>query len=1062
MVSPRAAVRASVVALALAGAGCGAKPATGLVVVVDADPQLASRLGSIRVRTFAPTGLTPIDEQVFAVGLVRSRFPVSFGVSPREGSTQVRVEVTGLEVGREIVFARAATRYIEGRVLTLPITLWGACADQVACASPVNTCGPTGVCGATTAVDPATLTDYTPGAATPCPSNMVRSMGSCVVPPDASTTDSPAADAVDAPAVDAGTMDAPVDTPSVDTPSVDVPPDAPSVDVPDVPSVDAPDVPTVDAPDVPAVDVPVVPVDVPADVPAVDAGVDVVDAGPTCAAGLTRCATRCVDLATDGEHCGACGRACATGDLCTSGTCGLSVVSLAAGLRHTCAVLHNGNTRCWGGSLTNDLANNDPRMFSTPQFAAAPLGAREVGAGAGLGCVRYSPANRVMCWGDNEVGSVGVNATGAPREATQDVEFFDGTTLTGVTSLALHASHVCALHGTGGNVACWGANGRGQLGDGSATNRAYAVLASTSATVPLANVVGVAVSVTASYALTRAGEVYAWGGNVSRELGIAMSMGTSRPYAAVVPLSVQARRVVAGGSNACIIGTDNRLYCWGANDFGQLGPSAGPQLPREIEVGGTVTDVAVGRNFICAIRSDRSVHCLGANRYGQLGNDPPLDRNTVVAVGTIRNAIAIAAGTDHACALREGNVVSCWGSDRLGQTGSGRVLFRAAPQITPTIDGGVTGLAGLEGGTCARRPDNNVVCWGVNARGELGDGTLFAHGTPRPVLNEAGGNLLGVSQIVGGAASACARIPGGFMACWGANDEGTLGTGSFTDERYPETLTILPDVTSMGLRYATACAVHNSGMLSCWGRNASAQAGSMAAGASVNAPRQVYDSGFSTVAPGLTHTCALRADGKVVCFGSGDRGELGDGTLSRRDAPPTPGSADVQVGSPSGGSSGRLTHPFNSVASGARFSCGITQDRTAVRCWGDNTLAQLGRGPVDTSTHPDALPVEGLPSSLIDVITAGRNHACAVTGQRVYCWGDNAYGATGASAATPTLRATLVAGVARAVTVAAGASHTCAINPDLGTFCWGLDGDGQLGGTVPIYRTMPVDVAGVR
>jgi len=1071
-------------ALALLGAGCGSDPATGLVVVVDADPLLAQRLGSIRVQTFAATGLVPIDEQVFAVGL-RSRFPISFGVAPRPGSTQVRVEVTGIESARPIVFARVATRYVAGRVLTLPITLWGACADQLACPSPGMTCGPAGPCGANAAVDPAALTDYTPSATTPCPSGMVRDNGRCVPVPDVLTIDAPTADVgadagpadvpstdagpADAPSTDASTMDASVDVIATDVITADIPPDV----RPDVPPIDAPDVPPIDAPDVPDVGAPDAPVDVPA--PDLGAAPDVVDAGasdvvPDCATGLVRCGDVCVDLNSSGGHCGACGRTCGTGDLCLTGQCGLTVVSLAAGLRHTCAVLHNGNTRCWGGSLTNDLANNDPRMFSTPQFAAAPVGAREVGAGAGLGCVRYGSSNRVMCWGDNDVGAVGAGVIGGgPREATTNVSLSEGGTLVDVTALALHAAHVCALAGAVGNVRCWGANGRGQLGDGTTTHRSAAVLASTAASTPLADVTDVAVSVTASYALTRAGEVYAWGGNVSRELGVASVTGNARSFAAAVPGLPSARRVFAGGANACIISaTTNLLYCWGANDTQQLGAGTGPQLPRQIDVGGTVTDVAVGQGFLCAVRSDRSVHCLGANRYGQLGAEPRVDRPAVVAVGTIRDALAITAGTDHACALREGNVVTCWGSDRLGQTGSGRTLFRAAPALTPTFTGGASAIAAMEGGTCARRTDGSVVCWGANARGELGDGTILSRGVAQPVLNEAGGGLLAVRELVGGAASACARVPGtgsGLMACWGANDEGTLGVGTFADERYPEAITALPGVASMGLRYATACAVQDNGALSCWGRNTSGQGGSGASGAAYHTPRTVYPDGFAAAAPGLTHTCARRTDGAVVCFGSGDRGELGDGTLARRDAPVSPTSTAVQVGSANPVGGGRMVHAFASVASGARFSCGVTAGGAGVRCWGANNLSQLGRGSSDTGPHSDASPVEGLPAATIDAVTVGSNHACALAGQQVYCWGDNAFGATGRAVmtpSTPTLRAAQVPGLGRAVVVAAGSFHTCAINPDEGVYCWGLNADNQLGSDVPMYRSTPVDVAGVR
>lgn len=1041
----RAGLLAPFVALVVAGAGCGNDPATGLVVVVDADPAIAARVGAIRVQTFEPAGTNAIDTQLFEIG-VRYRFPVSFGVTPRPGSAQVRVEAAGIDRtnATPFVFARATTRYVEGRVLTLSLVLWGACADRPTPCPLGTTCTSAGECDLRAAiVDPTNLPTYTASADAQCPPGMVRDRGVCVSPPDAGArSDVPATDtpATDVPATDAGpTEDATTDVPV---------------------TIDAPDVTDVPA-DLPAMDAP------PTDVPVMDVPPDARDAGPdvSCTASQTLCSGRCVNLSGDPFNCGACGAACGGGAPCLTGTCAQVIVGLAAGGRSTCTLQRGGGVQCWGSNATGELGSDVHAMSSRPEPALVTASATDIVLGTGFGCVRHSAQRNVQCWGDNTYGTVGIGTPGGPpRSASGSVLQAGGGSLGNVTALAAGDSHVCALR-EDSTVRCWGRNVYGELGDGTVNDATTAVLVLGGSST-LRDVIAVAAGANTTYAITSAGSLLAWGRNDRSELGDAAFTGASRRAPTVVPGLTDVRTVRAGHGTACAVtGEERSLFCWGANDGQQLGATpATVTVPRRMALPQPVRDVAVGRGFLCALLVDGSVQCAGANGQAQLGDGTLVGRGVFAVATGVVGALSIAAGAEHACIRGPSNASYCWGSDRFGQTGSGRLLYTQTPRAVPMQPaGGVAGISAFETGSCMRTPSNTAYCWGYNRRGELGDGATAPSGTPRPVLNDVGGLALeGVRSIVSAGAATCTNLlpaTTSLMVCWGANDGGVLGNGSMGDRNRAVGVRGLTGVLAMGMRHQTACAVTTGGALHCWGANEQGQAAGMSAGRTFYAPTMLYAGGFEGAAPGFDHTCALRTDGGVVCWGNGDRGQLGDGTTARRDPPARPEDTSLHVSYPAGGTV-RTIPAFAEVASGARFSCGITVSRAEVRCWGSNTLGQLGPGTPDDGVHADAQPVASLPSGrTFFQITAGANHACVRTNAgEVYCWGDNAYGAMGDNVFGA--RGVLITfpSLGPIVNITAGTFHTCAHHATTGVSCWGLNTDGQLGTTDLLVRTSAVRV----
>jgi alpha-tubulin suppressor-like RCC1 family protein len=174
------------------------------------------------------------------------------------------------------------------------------------------------------------------------------------------------------------------------------------------------------------------------------------------------------------------------------------------------------------------------------------------------------------------------------------------------------------------------------------------------------------------------------------------------------------------------------------------------------------------------------------------------------------------------------------------------------------------------------------------------------------------------------------------------------------------------------------CALVAGGVL-CWGLNAEGQLGE---GGTVSysaaaIPVTGLSSGFIGVAAGGNHSCALRSDGEVWCWGANIWGELGDGSFEQRNTP-------VQaVGVPAG---------ISALSSGAFHTCALTASG-AVWCWGDDSHGQLGDGDASFG-GPAPVPVTGLPQ--IAAISAGSFNTCALTTKGgIRCWGANEQGQLG-------------------------------------------------------------------
>lgn len=296
-----------------------------------------------------------------------------------------------------------------------------------------------------------------------------------------------------------------------------------------------------------------------------------------------------------------------------------------------------------------------------------------------------------------------------------------------------------------------------------------------------------------------------------------------RPYVIKNLRAGPRSRLALGGAHGCIIvGDDGVVRCWGRNQAGQLGAeSAQPDDVIAVSLPRPARAVAAGADHSCAVLDSGEIYCWGNNYEGQLGNGGTSVRSSPTPVVGIRSAVEVTAGGDFTCARLADGTARCWGRNFFGKLGDGTTQWR----LYPVAVGGLTEVVELVAGgvlTCARKRPGTVHCWGSNTFGSLGQGTADPDDHPTP---QAVQNLTDAVQLGAGAAFACALRAGGQVVCWGYNHEGQLGEGTGRQRMQPTPVVGLSDIAELTVGQNHACARRASGEAWCWGLNKQGQLG---------------------------------------------------------------------------------------------------------------------------------------------------------------------------------------------------------------------------------------------
>lgn len=371
----------------------------------------------------------------------------------------------------------------------------------------------------------------------------------------------------------------------------------------------------------------------------------------------------------------------------------------------------------------------------------------------------------------------------APADAAADAADMvaDGT----LVELTMRGSTGC-VRSTDGRVACWGRNAEGQAGNGGVATKAAPGV------VPIERVTRVFSGEFSTFALDEDGVVWAWGSNTVGQLGLG-EVTEIQTVPRRVALTARVRELAAGQFHACAVSEAGEVWCWGANDCGQLGTgvaggAANPQPTRVPGLSG-IAAVAVHDALSCATSTDGALRCWGAviNAGGacqqqQLVPTAPVGLPVVASVtGGCHMAM---------CAVDPAGDPWCWGESLAGNLGDGTNLDQLDPVRVSSLQG-VREISPGFNTTCARTTDA-VHCWGTNTSGQLGLDPAAIAASVVPVEMPAFHGA-SVDDLEVGCNAVCART-GGEVACWGTNASGELGDPALEDAWVPVTVTVPLDM----------------------------------------------------------------------------------------------------------------------------------------------------------------------------------------------------------------------------------------------------------------------------
>jgi alpha-tubulin suppressor-like RCC1 family protein len=376
----------------------------------------------------------------------------------------------------------------------------------------------------------------------------------------------------------------------------------------------------------------------------------------------------------------------------------------------------------------------------------------------------------------------------------------------------------------------------------------------------------------------------------------------------------------------------------------------------------------------------------------------------------------ISAGATHACALMHSGKVWCWGDNQTGQLGlrttadGGACITACPPGEVAGIDG-VTQVSAGNGFTCAVRGDGTVLCWGDNTANELGRPAMKPCGAAMTPCDQVPDGVEGVSGAVQVSAArhhACARTGDGKILCWGENQHGELGIGSFASPALPQPVAGIGAAVdvSAALEGKATCAASMAGWVWCWGNNFGGALGH-----------------FPDAGPGAADVPCMAGDGN----------------------PCSPKPAPV------GGIAGALQ-----VWSGGSAGC-AAEGPGSFACWGYDGVGDLGAGPTTTVVQLPPQPVRVLPG--ITALDHRNDVTCGIDGDGgVWCWGQAGAGALGPAEGSAgggdaglcdmmlSCRAAAQnVGLGPATQIATGTLFAMALLADGTVWAWGLNDSGQLG-----------------
>lgn len=709
--------------------------------------------------------------------------------------------------------------------------------------------------------------------------------------------------------------------------------------------------------------------------------------------------------------------------------CDASYKLVTAGQYHACAIRSDNTLWCWGLNTSGQVGTGTgDTIFLKPAAAGGASDWERASAGGGFTCA-INAGKKISCFGANSSGQLG---DGTLTARTSPTPIADAITLWKAVDAGV--THTCAIS-EAGDLLCWGANSRGQVGDNTTDNRSLPT--------PITKA-GPWAAVSAGSEFTCAvhadGTLWCWGLNSTRQLGDATTMNSSIPVQEKT-LATDWASVTAGSGFTCGVKTDGSRWCWGVNALGQGGDGTALSItqPKNVDQDKDWATLEASDFAACGIKTTGALACWGDGSMGQTGQagseSPAL---TPMPVGAATDWIAIAGGQRFACGIQAGGRLSCWGSASRGAIGAGFSPDRTEPaQVDMSTDWDAIDVQ-LDNGCGIRK--GALWCWGRNVASNLGDGTNVTRVTPTAI----GAGKLWKRAAVGRSHTCGIASEGGGpdgVYCWGADANGELGNGAGAAQSTPGPTTPTPGNdaawTDLAVGFNHTCAIREDATLWCWGRNNQGQLGDGTTTTRQD-PKQVLPAGaadWKDIAASGDFTCGLRAAGSLFCWGRNDGAQLGLGDMMN------PVTTPQQVGAAL----------YQSVDVGATHACAVTLGGE-LYCWGRNASGELGLGnSMGTLLTPTLV---GSDTDWASPFLGQGLSTCAIKlNGDLYCWGSGSSGQLGLGTLAGQNKPQKVPSVSAWKMASLGTEHACGIISDATLLCWGADNMAQLGFGVPFVST---------
>lgn len=603
-----------------------------------------------------------------------------------------------------------------------------------------------------------------------------------------------------------------------------------------------------------------------------------------------------------------------------------------------------------------------------------------------------------------------------------------------------------------GTIWSWGANGKGQLGDGTLVDRPTPGRVGNDS-----DWIAVEAYATTAYALKADGSLWRWGGTgaLTQPTLLGADSDWKRIFAGYNLLAIKTDgslwkytweftrvgvdsdwvEAASGYDHWLAVKGDGTLWAWGDNYYGELGDGTFTDQPSPIRVG-TDADwarVAAGTRHTIAVKTDGTLWTWGDNTYDQLGDDTIGDRGTPARIGGDTDWTVPAAGYYHSFALKASGALWGWGYNRYGMVGDGSSTDRVFP--TPIAPGRSWKLVdAYDSHSVGIDSSGAVFSWGNNDRGQLGDGEVFA------MLDDMPPTRIGLdtdwTAVEGGLDFLTAMKSDGSLWASGAGDVGQLGDGSASDR------SMWVEVGSF-VNWAAGdehvLALKDDGTLWVWGEGTIGRFGTDLF-ESASSPRQSgIENDWESLAANNLCSYAIKNDGSLWGWGSIAYGALGrgDGIYlgGYEDAPLRIGR---RMGDP-------LVYAYENdwaaVKAGQQFAAALKDDGT-LWAWGENAFGQVGDG---TTTVVDAPIRVGTDSDWAHVFAGKASTFAIKTDGSLWAWGANGSGRLGIGSAVDALVPTRVGTATDWAWVSNDGSHTVALKTNGELWAWGNNSSCQLG-----------------